>query len=63
MYVLTSQNTFLFLKLRNTAFLHKTMEKHIWIYISDLKIFFPWNNEDMKILSFFSLSEPEPVFL
>ena len=48
---LRSQNTFFFLKLKNTVFLHKTMEKPYLNLHFKFRAFFPCN-EDMKILSF-----------
>ena len=33
-------------------FYMKLWKNHVWIYISNFMIFFPWNNKDMTILTF-----------
>ena len=41
-----------FLKSENTIFLHKAMKKPYLNLHFNFHDFLPWNNEDMKILSF-----------
>ena len=46
-----SQNTFFSWNGKMLGFFHiKLWETHIWIYISNFMTFFPWKNENMKML-------------